>query len=99
MNVKIETLGFKADVKLVEFVEKKISKLNRFSDAVVVADVKLRLENDESKENKIAEIGLKVPQNDLFAKRQSSSFEESVDGVIEALKKQLEKHKEKQQRR
>lgn len=99
MNTKIETLGFKADAKLLDFVEKKVAKLNRFHDSVVAVDVKLRLEKDESKENKIAEISLKVPQNDLFAKRQTVSFEESVDTVIDALKKQLEKHKERSSKR
>lgn len=95
MKVNIETVGFKADAKLVSFIEKKIDKLGRFHDGVLSADVKLRLEKDENKENKVAEINLRVPQNDLFAKRQSVSFEESVDTVLDALKKQIEKHKER----
>lgn len=95
MKVNIETVGFKADGKLVSFIEKKIDKLGRFHDGVLSADVKLRLEKDENKENKVAEINLRVPQNDLFAKRQSISFEESVDTVLDALKKQIEKHKER----
>ncbi len=96
MNVQIESLGFKADQKLLDFIDKKVAKLTKFHDGVVAADVKLRLEKEETNENKIAEIKLRVPQNDLFAKRNSSSFEEAVDDVVEALRRQLKKHKEKQ---
>jgi len=38
---------------------------------------------------------LKIPGNDLFAKKQSDSFEESTDIAVEALRRQLKKHKEK----
>ncbi|PVX50924.1 putative sigma-54 modulation protein [Balneicella halophila] len=99
MNVNIESLDFKADKKLLDFIEKKVDKLTKFYDGIVSADVKLRLEKEESKENKIAEIKLNVPQSDLFAKRNSTTFEEAVDDVVEALRRQLKKHKEKLMRR
>lgn len=96
MNVNIESLDFKADKKLLDFIEKKVNKLTKFYDDIVAANVKLRLEKEDAKENKYAEIKLNVPQSDLFAKRNSTTFEESVDDVIEALRRQLKKHKEKQ---
>lgn len=95
MNINIESLDFKADKKLLDFIEKKVNKLTKFYDGIVSADVKLRLEKEENKENKVAEVKLKVPQSDLFAKRNSTTFEEAVDNVTEALRKQLKKHKEK----
>ncbi len=98
MNVNIESLDFKADKKLVDFVEKKVDKLTKFYDSIVAADVKLRLEKEESRENKIVEIKIGVPQNELFAKRNSKSFEEATDEVVEALRKQLKKYKEKQKK-
>ncbi len=96
MNVQIESVGFKADKKLLDFIDKKVEKLTKIHDGVVAADVKLRLEKEESKENKIAEIKLRVPQNDLFAKRNNTSFEEAIDDVVEALRRQLKKYKGKQ---
>ena len=51
------------------------------------------IESDE--ENKIAEIRLIIKGTDLFAKKKCKSFEEATDTAIEALRRQLKKHKEK----
>lgn len=99
MNINIESLDFKADQKLLDFIEKKVDKLSKFHDGIVNANVKLRLEKEEAKENKVAEIKLGVPQSDLFAKRNHATFEGAVDDVVEALRRQLKKHKEKLQGR
>ena len=45
-------------------------------------------------ENKIAEIKVDVKGKDLFVKKQSNSFEEAADMAVEALRRQLKKHKE-----
>ena len=55
----------------------------------------LRLDKASNNENKIAEIRLNVPGSNLFAKKQSKSFEESTDIAVEALRRQVKKHKEK----
>lgn len=99
MNVNIESLDFKADKKLLGFIEKKIEKLTKFYEGIVAVNVKLRIEKEGAKENKVAEIKLNVPQSDLFAKRNHSTFEGAIDDVLEALRRQLKKHKEKQQGR
>ena len=96
MNIQIQTVHFDADQKLIDFTEKKVEKLVKLYDAIVKAEVILKLDKSSSEENKIAEIKLEIPGNDLFAKRQCKSFEEAVDEVLDALKKQLTKHKEKQ---
>jgi putative sigma-54 modulation protein len=95
MNIKINSVKFSATKKLESFVENRIKKLSQFSDDIVGAEVFLKLENTQDLENKVAEIRLEIPGNDLFAKKQSKSFEESTDNVIDALIKQLTKHKEK----
>ena len=53
----------------------------------------LRLDKGDSHENKVAEIKLLVPGNDLFAKRQCKTFEEATDLAVEALRRQLKKQK------
>jgi len=93
MKVNISAVQFKADKKLENFIEKKISKLSSMYDEVIESEVRLRVEKSESKNNKITEIRLEVKGHDLYAKKQSSSFEESTDTAIDALKKQLEKYK------
>ena len=96
MNIKIQTVHFDADQKLLDFTEKKVEKLVKLYDAIVKVEVIFKLDKNSNEENKIAEIKLEIPGNDLFAKRQCKSFEEAVDEVLDALKTQLTKHKEKQ---
>jgi putative sigma-54 modulation protein len=95
MKVDINAVQFKADKKLENFIEKKVGKLSVLFDGVIGSEVTLRVEKSESKNNKITEIRLEVKGYDLYAKKQSSTFEESIDTAISALKKQLEKYKEK----
>ena len=95
MEIQMHTIHFKADQKLLDFVKEKLDKLEHFSQRIINAEVFLRLDKDKEKENKITEIKLNVPGKELFAKKQTKSFEESTDEAIEALRKQLLKEKEK----
>ncbi len=95
MNIQIHSVRFDADKRLIDFVHSKLDKLIHFSDDIVNAEVFLRLDKDEDRENKISEIRLELPGGPLFAKKQSKSFEEATDDTIDALKKQITKHKEK----
>ncbi|MBN2638293.1 MAG: ribosome-associated translation inhibitor RaiA [Bacteroidales bacterium] len=95
MNININSVHFKTDVKLDNFIEKKLQKLSALHEGVVGSDVTLRVEHSENKENKIAEIKLMLKGEELFAKKQSKTFEEATDLAVDALKKQIEKHKER----
>jgi putative sigma-54 modulation protein len=95
MIVRINAVRFDADTKLEQFIEKKVSKLVRYSDDIISAEVFLKLENTPDLENKVVEIKLDIPGSDLFARKQNKSFEEATDDVVDALKQQLLKHKEK----
>jgi len=95
MDIKISSVHFDADKKLTDFITKKVNKLDKYYDDIIKAEVILRLENTQDLENKIAEIKLLIPGNDLFAKKQSKSFEEATDNVVDALRQQIEKHKGK----
>ncbi|PKQ68143.1 ribosomal subunit interface protein [Labilibaculum manganireducens] len=93
--VNIQSIGFVADNKLEAFIQSKLDKLMKLDDDIVGVEVFLRLEKSVTAENKVVEIILDLKGADLFAKKQSQSFEESTDMVIEALRRQLVKHKEK----
>lgn len=95
MQIEIRSIHFKADKKLEDFIKDKIEKLSQFYDGVIGGEVSLKLSNTETTENKITEIRLSIRGNDLYAKKQSKSFEEATDNAIEALRRQLIKHKEK----
>ena len=96
MQVQIHSLKFDADKKLTDFIDTKVNKLNQFYDDIISAEVILRVDKDQSLENKIAEIKLKIPGTELFAKKQTKTFEESTDNALEALRRQLTKFKDKQ---
>lgn len=99
MKVKINSVHFKADRKLLTFIEQKVDKLSLLYEGIIGTDVSLKLNNQADRENKITEIRLNVKGYDLFAKKQSNSFEEATDQAIDALKKQLTKHKEKSRKK
>ncbi|MCK9325597.1 MAG: ribosome-associated translation inhibitor RaiA [Bacteroidales bacterium] len=95
MNIKIQSVRFDADQKLLDFIDEKVNKLNQFDDKIIGAEVFLRLDKSENLENKVAEIRINVSGTDLFAKKQCKSFEEATDLTVEALRRQLVRHKAK----
>ena len=95
MDVRVQSIHFEADTKLVDFVNEKVTKLTQFHDRIIGAEVFLRIDKNDQNANKVAEIKLAVPGKDLFAKKQSKSFEEATDQVVEALRRQIRKVKSK----
>jgi len=96
MNVKIQSVRFDADKKLLTYIETKVTKLNLVADDILGAEVVLRVDNSDTNENKIAEIRIDIPHGtDIFAKKQCKTFEESIDLATAALRSQLKKFKEK----
>ena len=96
MNVNIQTVRFNADMKLVEYINHKIEKLNTFHDRIIKIDVFLKLDNVvHSIKDKIAEIRVHVPRYNFFVKSTSKSFEESFDDAFDSLVTQIKKKKEK----
>jgi len=91
MNIQIHSLRFDADKKLIDFVTQKVNKLSQLSDDIVSAEVFLRLDKDDERENKITEIKVEYPRGPLFARKQSKTFEEATDLVVDALKRQIVK--------
>lgn len=95
MKLRIHSLHFDTDKKLEEFITKKMNKLLNRYKFIISADITLRIEKPESNNNKISEILLEVPGNNIFVKKQSNTFEEATDKAIEVLHRQLEKFKDK----
>jgi putative sigma-54 modulation protein len=98
MDLKIHSIRFDADAKLLEFITSKVRKLMQYFDDIIGAEVFLRLDKSQDLENKVVEIRLTLPRNELFAKKQSKTFEESTDLSVEALRRQIMKYKSKLRR-
>lgn len=95
MNVEIQSVRFDADQKLIDFIESKLSKIERFNDSNIASEVILKIDKDLDNGNKVAVIKLIVPGHDLVAESRGHTFEEAVDESIHALKKQIERYKSK----
>ena len=96
MKVTVHAIHFDADKDLVEFIHERVNKLEHFYDGIMGGEVFLRVEKSNDNQNKVAEIKLQTPGKELFAKRQCKSFEEATDTALEAIRRQMKKHKEKQ---
>ena len=96
MNVNIQTVHFDADSKLIEYVKRKLEKLNNFSDRIIQVNVFLKLDNVvHAIKDKIAEIRVHIPRHNFFVKSTSKSFEESFDDALDSMVIQIKKNKEK----
>lgn len=95
MKLQVKSVHFDADRKLLSFIQEKLDKLDQFYDHIIHGEVSLRVENSRDAENKYVQIRLNIPGNDLVAHEQCKTFEEATDLAVEALRKQIAKHKDK----
>ena len=95
MKVMIQSINFDATTTLESYINKKISKLDKFFDEIINIEVYLKVVKPETAINKEAEIKISIPNVDFFASKTCDSFEEAIDLTVDALEKQIRKHKEK----
>lgn len=95
MNVVIHPVHFDASSQLIEFINKKLSKLETFFDRIVEAEVFLKVGTRQNVKDKIVEIKLHVPGKTLFVTKTSKAFEVSADEAVHSIAAQLKKQKEK----
>jgi putative sigma-54 modulation protein len=95
MKVNTQSVNFNADQSLIDFIQKRMDKLEVYYDKVIKSDVYLKVENTSDKVNKIFEAHLSVPGDKLVVKKQCKTFEEGTDNAVSSLERQLKKRKEK----
>lgn len=95
MKVETQSVNFNADQKLINFIQKRMDKLDQYYNKIIQSNVYLKVENTSLKENKIFEAKVKVPGDSFVVKKQCKSFEEGVDTAISSLERQLKKRKER----
>jgi ribosomal subunit interface protein len=95
MNIKIQSIKFDADQKLIDYVNAKLAKVDKFFEGIIGAEVFLKLGNSTDPANKVVEVKLLIPGNDLFVERAGKKFEEALDECVEVLKRQVNRQKEK----
>ena len=95
MKVNVHAVNFTVDRKLVDFIQERMDKLEKYYDKIVSSDVFLKVEKTSDKENKIVEVKIHVPGDDFIVKKQCKTFEEAVEMTAESLERLLVKRKEK----
>jgi ribosome hibernation promoting factor len=95
MKLNVQSIHFNADRKLLDFIQEKVDKLVHFYDHILGGEVFLRLDKSDDLQNKVVQIRIQVPGQDLTARQQCRTFEEATDLAVEALSKQIIKHKER----
>jgi len=95
MNIQIQSIGFDATRTLQKLINHRLEKIGHVSDRILDGKVILKLDKSDTHENKVCEIRLVIPGNDLFAKKNAASFEQALDQVIHALEKQVHDWKDK----
>lgn len=96
MDILVKAIHFEATEKLQEFIQKKVSKLDKHCDNIRKVEVSLKVVKPETALNKQAALTVSLPGDELFAEKICDTFEEAIDDCLAALDKQLGKYKEKQ---
>lgn len=97
MRLQLHAVKFTADQSLLEFVERKLSKLDTFHDQIIGVDVFLKLDGSETSKikDKIVEVRLLLPGKELFVTERDKSFESATDRILDVMKDKLVRCKEK----
>ncbi|MDR1729620.1 MAG: ribosome-associated translation inhibitor RaiA [Prevotellaceae bacterium] len=95
MQVTVKAIDFDATAKLEEFIQKKVVKLEQYSDEITSVDISLKVVKPEIAENKEVLIKVLVPNSELVATKVADTFEEAFDHAMDALIRQIIKTKEK----
>ena len=93
MEIRIQSLKFDADQKLIDYVEKKVAKIEKFDETITNVDVVLSLL--EKPENKAVKLQVAVPGETLVVERTAKTFEEAVTEAADTMKECLVRNKEK----
>lgn len=95
MEINVQSIKFDADQKLLDFVQKKLGKIERFYDPIISVEVALSLLNEA--ENKNVKVTVAVPGHTVIVERNAKTFEDAVTGCADTIKENLTRLKEKQQ--
>ena len=95
MKINTTSIHFDADQKLLDYIQRKASKLDQFFDRIIDTHIYLKLENSGQVRDKIVEMRLSVPGDTLMATEVSKTFEASTDAAVDNMKRQLNRYKER----
>lgn len=93
MEIKVQSIKFNADQKLLDFIDKKVGKIEKFYEDVIRTEVILSLLADH--DNKDVKIRVLIPGSELVVERNAPTFEDAIVDCVSILKDKLVSAKEK----
>lgn len=80
-----------------QYTEKKIGTLDKYFDGIMRGSVTLGMETHHHQKGDIfyAECKLEVPGTDIFAKTTSKDVYSAIDILLDSMKAEIKKHKQK----
>lgn len=93
MEIRIESPHFTVNSLLEEYIMRKVNKLSHFNERLIWAQVLLKLDKADRDDNKICEIKVHGPGEDLFAFNKCITFEDAITETIKSIEKQMRKRK------
>ena len=96
MNINFQSVNYNADSKLIEFAEKRIKKISQFYLNIIDVFIYTKIENASDSVNKLAELKICIPGDDVVVKKTAKSFEEAISLAADSAERILKRHKEKQ---
>jgi putative sigma-54 modulation protein len=96
MNINFQSVNYNADSKLIEFAEKRIKKISQFYLNIIDVFVYTKVENTNDRINKLAELKIGIPGDDVVVKKIAKSFEEAINLAADSAERILKKNKERQ---
>lgn len=93
--IKIDSIHFQADQKLLSFVEKKLEKIQTRHNEITSIKVKMSLENSGQVKDKIVEIVTHLPRQTMVSSGSDKTFERAASEAIQNQQRQLKRYKER----
>lgn len=95
MIVNFRALNYTADAKLIEFATKRLEKLTQFYDRIIDIQIFTKVENTSDRTNKMAELKIGIPGEDVIVKKIAKSFEEAITIAADSAERVIKRRKEK----
>jgi len=93
MEIKVQSIKFDADQKLLDFIDNKVGKIAKYYEDIVRTEVNLSLLADPQNEN--VKIIVYIPGTEIIVEKNADTFEEAIVDCVGVLKGALVSAKEK----
>ncbi len=97
MNIQIKTTGFPSSEAVTEYIQKKMTSLERFLEPDTIIHVEVAKTTDHHKHGDIfrAEVRAFAHHRELYVEKETSDLYAAIDGVRDEAQRKLAESKEK----